>query len=97
MHREDIIASIRQHEEALRNLGIKSLALFGSAGRNEQHAESDIDLLYEFEEGQATLDHFLDIQVLLESVFGQRVDLVSKKYLSPILRRYIQDDLETVL
>ena len=81
----------------MRTLGVKSLALFGSVVRNEQEAESDIDLLYEFEEGQATLEHYLDLQALLQGITGKQVDLVSKKYLSPILKKYIKDDIEAVL
>lgn len=97
MQKQDIIASIRTHEATLRSFGLKSLALFGSVVRNEQQADSDIDMLYEFEENAATLDHYVALQALLEDLLGRRVDLVSKKYLNPILRKYIEDDIEIVM
>ena len=97
MLKQDIIASIRKHEAALRSLGLKSLALFGSVVRNEQQTDSDIDVLYEFEEDAATLDHYVALQTMLEDLLGRRVDLVSKKYLNPILKQYIEDDIEVVM
>ena len=97
MLKQDIIASIHRHEKALRGLGVRSLALFGSVVREQQKAASDIDLLYEFEEGEATLDHYLDLQAFLENLFGRRVDLVPAKYVSSLLERYIQNDLELIL
>lgn len=90
---QEIAAALRQHETTLRRLGLKSLALFGSVARAEHGPESDLDVLYEFEEGAATLEHFLDLQAFLEDLLGRTVDLVPRKYLSPILRRHIQDDV----
>ncbi len=92
----EITAALRQHEDALRRLGLKSLALFGSAARASSGPESDVDLLYEFDEGTATLDRLLDLQALLEGLLGREVDLVSRKYLSPMLRRYIEGDVVPV-
>lgn len=97
MNKEEVIATLLQHEGAMRRLGVKSLALFGSVVRGEQHPKSDIDLLYEFEEQAATLDHYLDLQAFLEDLLGQKVDLVSRKYMSPILTRHIQGDIAPVL
>ncbi len=92
----EIAAALRPHEDALRRLGLKSLALFGSAAQATSRPESDLDLLYEFEEGGATLDRLLDLQAFLEGLLGREVDLVSRKYLSPILRRYIGGDVVPV-
>ena len=96
MNKQQIISRIQQHEAALRRLGVRSLTLFGSWVRGGQRAESDVDLLYEFEEGQATLAHLLDLQALLEEALGCSVDLVPAKHLSPILARYIGGDVEAV-
>ena len=90
---QDIAAALQQHEQTLRRLRLKSLALFGSVTQATHGPDSDIDVLYEFEEGAATLDHLLDLEAFLESVLGRKIDLVSRKYLSPILRRYIEDDV----
>ena len=92
----EIAASLREQERTLRRLGLKSLALFGSAARGTQRPESDFDLLYEFEEDAATLDRLLDLQDFLEELLGRKVDLVSRKYLNPILRPYIEEDVVPV-
>ena len=91
-----IAETLRPHEATLRRLGLRSLALFGSAARATQTTDSDVDLLYEFDEGAATLDHLLDLQAILEEALGREVDLVSRKYLSPILSRYIGPDVISV-
>ena len=93
---QDIAVLLGQHEAALRRLRLKSLALFGSAAREAYGPESDLDLLYEFEEGAATLDRLIELQAFLEEVLAHKVDLVSRKYLSPILRRYIEGDVVPV-
>ena len=96
MNKQQIISRIQQHEAVLRRLGVRSLTLFGSWVRGEEQAGSDIDLLYEFEEGHATLAHLLDLRALLEEALGRSVDLVSAKHLSPILARYIGESMEAV-
>lgn len=47
--------------------------------------------------GEATLEHYLDLQAFLEDLFGKEVDLVSQKHLSPILEQFISNDLEPAL
>ena len=91
-----VAAALRSREDTLRSLGLRSLALFGSAARGDAGPESDLDFLYEFDPGAATLDHLLDLQDALESCLGREVDLVSRTYASPILRRYIGDDVVPV-
>ena len=97
MNKQQIIECIRQHEADLRELGIRSLALFGSWSQGEQREDSDVDLLYQFEEGEATLDHFLDVQALLEDALGRHVDLVSAKYASPHLARHLGDEVALII
>ena len=93
---EEVAARLRTHDDALRGLGLRSLVLFGPLARGEDGGQSDLDLLYEFDEGGATLDGLLGLRSLLEEVFHRDVDLVSQKYLSPILQRHIGDDLVPV-
>jgi predicted nucleotidyltransferase len=44
MHRDDVIARLRQTEPALRDFGVDALYLFGSHARGEARADSDIDV-----------------------------------------------------
>jgi predicted nucleotidyltransferase len=50
MKRKDIIRVLtEQREELRRNFAVRSLALFGSAAREEARDTSDVDLLVEFD------------------------------------------------
>ncbi|WP_420456601.1 nucleotidyltransferase family protein [Rubrivirga sp.] len=86
-----IAEALRPHDTTLRALGLRSLALFGSGARASLGPESDLDLLYEFDADAATLDGLLGLQAALEEILGRDVDLVSRKYLSPILSRHLGD------
>jgi predicted nucleotidyltransferase len=73
--------------------GVEELAVFGSAARGEMTDESDIDLLYVLEPGARlgfALNHLEDELAVL---FGRPVQLVSRKYLHPMLRVQIQGDV----
>ena len=63
------------HAIALRH-GAQSIAVFGSVARGEEHADSDIDFLVEFEPG-ASLLNLMKIQDDLEAFLGCSVDVVS--------------------
>ncbi len=58
---------------------IKELALFGSVLRDDFRPDSDIDLLVTFEPGASrSLFNQVDMQDELASMFGRKVDLVSR-------------------
>lgn len=96
--KDDILHTLRTHQEDLRQFGVKRLGLFGSFVRNEAGPDSDIDLLVEFEPGQATFRHFMDLCFFMESLFeGRRVDVVSKGGLSPFIGPRILKEVEYAL
>lgn len=67
--------------------GVKRIGIFGSFARGEQKRSSDVDVLVEFAEGQATFDNFMQLVYYLEDLFGRKVDLLTvggiDKYLRP--------------
>jgi len=65
--REEILQVIRRNQAQIRGLGARRIGLFGSFVRGEQRADSDVDLLVEFERGQRTFDHFIQLSFLLET------------------------------
>ena len=85
MTRDQAIAIIGEHIEALRALGVASLALFGSVARGEAEDGSDVDLLVEFSR-PVGLFEFLEVKEYLESIIGREVDLVPKDSLKPRIR-----------
>lgn len=57
--------------------GIESLALFGSFARNEQKADSDIDILISLKTPSLYL--YAGLKNALESVLNRKVDIISAK------------------
>ena len=94
--RETIIALIEQHESTIRALGVKRLGLFGSFARGEPDAQSDIDVLVEFELGKKTFDNFMQLSFFLEDVLQRRVELVTPDSIGRFLRPYIMKEVEYV-
>ncbi len=69
-----------------RRYGIARLDVFGSVGRGDATADSDIDLLYELAPGASLGWEIADVQDELSELFGRPVDLVSKRALHRELR-----------
>ena len=44
MKRDEVLAILAAHREALQRRGVKSLTLFGSVARDEARPDSDVDL-----------------------------------------------------
>ncbi len=94
--REDIFKMLDENRTQLRALGVKRLGLFGSFVRSEQRADSDVDMLVEFEPGQKTFDHFMQLSFFLEDLLGRNVELVTPEALSPHIGPYILKEVEYV-
>lgn len=93
MRRDKALKILHSHKSDIENLGVKSLALFGSTARDEAGPKSDIDILVEFNKKQKTFDHFMELKFYLESLLGQHVDLVTTSAIKPRLRPYIKKDI----
>ena len=72
--------------------GVQSLALFGSVARDEANANSDVDLLVEFNRPVGYFGLFA-LQDYLEQLLGCPVDLGTLDSLKPHLREQIQGEL----
>lgn len=80
---KDIKAILEQHKlEIQRKFKVKEIGIFGSYTRGRQKLKSDIDILVEFSE-PVGLFEFMDLEDYLKSLFGVKVDLVSRKALKP--------------
>ena len=89
-----VLSKLREHMEELRKFGVKRIGLFGSYARDEQDEESDVDLVVEFEEGEATLDNFLGLVEYLEVLLGRRVDLITVEGLRHIRIAHVREEIE---
>jgi len=67
---------------------VRSLDLFGSIARGDSGADSDVDLLVEFDR-PVGLFQFFRVQRRLEAIVGRPVDLVMKDAIKRQLRTRI--------
>jgi predicted nucleotidyltransferase len=73
-----LIEKLRQQLPWLaENYRVKTLGVFGSYVRQEQHPESDLDLLITFDDPPSLLK-FIQLENVLSDLLGVKVDLVMK-------------------
>jgi len=92
--KQDVLKTLHEKRERLRELGVRRLGLFGSFLRGEQKPASDIDLLVEFEAGKKTFDAFIELAFYLEEILQHRVELVTTDSLSPYVAPHILKAVE---
>jgi predicted nucleotidyltransferase len=85
LRRHDILQALRDNRPLLDRFGVARLSLFGSFARDDGHADSDVDLLVEFNR-PIGLFEFVRLQRQLGDLVGHRVDLVTPAALKPQLR-----------
>jgi predicted nucleotidyltransferase len=95
--RSDVETRLAAVHADIRRLGVSRLALFGSVQRGVARADSDVDVLVEFREGQKTYRHFFALAELLEAQLGRTVELVTLEALSPFLKQRILAEAADVL
>lgn len=87
MDRDRVIATLRAHEGELRAAGVVHLSLFGSVARGQASAESDVDLMAEFDASkQYSLLDRVHLQNWLADILGVAVDLAPVRMLKDDVR-----------
>ena len=82
MKRDEVISKLRAHEAELKAAGIVRLAVFGSVARGDNSAESDVDLLADFDKTKRyTLLTMGRLESRLADLLGAKVDLSSPEWL----------------
>jgi uncharacterized protein len=70
---------------------VESIDIFGSYARGDQTDESDIDILVTYSEG-ADLLLVAGLRSYLKRKLRVKVDVVSKKYLNPIIKEQVLNE-----
>jgi predicted nucleotidyltransferase len=90
--REEIIQLLREAKPELADrFGVQRLAVFGSFARGEQGENSDIDILVEVDPSIGL--RFVDLADELEKRLALKVDLVSRRAISPRNWEVLQKEL----
>jgi predicted nucleotidyltransferase len=93
MAHQEIMRTIRMHDDFLLSHGVSKMGIFGSQVRGDQHDGSDIDLIVEFEEGKKNYDNFIELCFFLEDLFGKKIDLLTAESISPFMRATIDQEV----
>jgi predicted nucleotidyltransferase len=91
---QNVLDALKADEPELRRLGVRRLALFGSAARGEDRPDSDIDLLAAFDPTRRlSLLDIVHIENHLSDLLGRRVELVEEGCLRPRAQASADQDL----
>lgn len=94
MKKSTALKHLRQLKDQLAALGVVQLGLFGSTVRDEYQPGSDIDILLDFDTDKETYLNFLNAcQMLQDSFKRDKVDVVTRKGLSPYIGQTILNEV----
>ena len=72
--------------------GVLKLGVFGSFATGEEHKNSDVDVLVEFEK-PIGIFKFVNLKFYLEEKLQKKVDLVTKNALKPLIKNQILQEI----
>ncbi len=84
----------RERARLFAKYGLKSMAVFGSATRDDFRPDSDVDIMVEFERSIGI--DFIDLADELESLVQRKVDLVTRGSIKDRYMPYILKDIKNV-
>lgn len=94
--KSDIIQFLKSNKETIYAYGVKRIGIFGSFVRESQNANSDIDVLVEFDSDHLNYNNFIHLAYFLEDNLNMKIDLVTSDSLSPYIGPYILKEVEYV-
>jgi predicted nucleotidyltransferase len=91
----DILSYLSAHkDEFALHFGITKIGLFGSFSRGTTQVDSDIDILIEVKNGEKDIYRKKQqFKQQLENYFHRKIDIAREKYLSPLARQTIMNDV----
>jgi predicted nucleotidyltransferase len=91
----DILTKLKELKPELhKDYAVKEIGLFGSFSDNSNTEESDIDILVELDRPIGW--KFFSLELYLETVFGRKIDLVTKNALKDQLKDSILNQVNYV-
>jgi len=93
INKANILQILDAQKQVLKNkFHILRIGLFGSYANDTNSVDSDLDLIFELEEGKYLgLKETYDLEQFIQNLFGiKQVDLVNQKYLNPIIAAEVE-------
>ena len=94
LNKHKILQLLSEQREEIQKFSVKSLALFGSAIREEMSDESDVDILVELT--NITFRNYMGLKFYLEDLFSREVDLVLRDDIKPRIKDNILNEAVNV-
>ena len=92
MSDSDVIEKLKAHKSEFETLGVDHLRLFGSHARGDASANSDVDILAEFNPEARPGLKVVRLKRRLEEILGRRVDLLRAPVNRPELQQTIDKE-----
>lgn len=90
---EHVTAVLRSHAQELNSAGILHLALHGSVARGEARADSDVDLIADFDRSKGlSLFDLVGLQFRLSGILDAPVDLSDRRFLKEEVKNRAEQD-----
>jgi predicted nucleotidyltransferase len=89
----DVLRTLRSHEDELKRLGASHAAVFGSVARGEAGPGSDIDVLVDLDPDRPMgVFQYARLKLYINEILDGAGDVVNRKTLKPLLRDHILSD-----
>lgn len=95
-NKRSLLALLKANGEKIRSFGVNNLSIFGSFITGKLNADSDVDLLVEFDPQQKSYDNFIELSFFLEDLLGRRVEIVTPQSLSKHIGPHILSQAKNV-
>lgn len=84
---QEVLHTLRTHEDELRRMGVSHAAVFGSVARGEARADSDVDVLVELDrERPMGIFEYARVKLYINELLSGVGDVVNRRTLKPLLR-----------
>ncbi|HLP48770.1 MAG TPA: nucleotidyltransferase family protein [Candidatus Kapabacteria bacterium] len=95
--KNDIQERLKENRSFLKSkFYIIDIGLFGSFATGKNTADSDIDILIEFQKGHKDFFNYMRLKNYLQELLGREVDLVLKEAVKPRLKERIFSQVQYV-
>ena len=89
----DVLRTLRTHEDDLKRLGASHAAVFGSVARGDAQPSSDIDVLVDLDPAMPMGGfQYARLKLYINEILDGAGDVVNRKTLKPLLRDHILND-----
>lgn len=90
--KDQVIKELTKNKKQLQELQIKHLRIFGSVAKWTQNSESDLDLLYEYDEDQGKDRWIFTAYQYIYDKLWISIDLIDKDMIKENAKSYILDN-----